>query len=55
MIGTVWAEIRVREECSSVLTQILANNFLHFVTLVKHSPVNSKNYAAVLSAVIKES
>jgi len=27
-------------------TQIMANNFMHFDTLPKHSPVNKKKYAA---------
>ena len=31
-----------------------ANNFMHFDTLAKHSPVNSKKYAALLFHLIQE-
>ena len=34
--------------------QAVANNFMHFDVLAKHSPVNSEKYAAVLSVLIKE-
>ncbi len=34
--------------------QAVANNFMHFDVLAKHSPVNSEKYAAVLSILIKE-
>jgi len=37
-----------------VRIQATANKFLDFDTLAKHSPVNSKKYAAALSAFIKE-
>jgi len=37
-----------------VLTQVIANNCICFDTLAKHSPVNSKKYAAVPSVLIKE-
>jgi len=36
-----------------VLTQVMANNCMHFDTLAKHSALNSKEYAAVLSVMIK--
>ena len=32
----------------------MENNFMHFDALAKHSPVNSKTYAAVLHVLIKE-
>ena len=32
--------------------QVMWNNFMHFDTLAKHSPVNSEKYAAVLSILI---
>jgi len=32
--------------------QVRANNFMHFDTVAKHSPVNSEKYAAVLSILI---
>ena len=34
--------------------QAVANNFMHFDVLAKHSPVNSEKYAALLSVLIKE-
>ena len=34
--------------------QIKANDFMHFNTLNKHSPVNSKKYAALLFNLIQE-
>lgn len=34
--------------------QVMVDNFMHFDTLVKHSPMNSKKYAPVLSVLIKE-
>ena len=34
--------------------QIKANDFMHFNTLTKHSPVNSKKYAALLFNLIQE-
>ena len=34
--------------------QIKANNFMHFNTLAKHSPVNSEKYAALLFDLIQE-
>lgn len=34
--------------------QVMADNFMHFDTLSKHSPLNSEKYAAVLSALIKK-
>jgi len=36
---------------SAVLTQMVANNVMHFGTLAEHSPVNTEKYAAVLSVV----
>jgi len=39
---------------SALLSEVMANNFRHFDTLAKHSPVNSEKYAAVLSILIKE-
>lgn len=37
-----------------MLTEIMANHFMNFDTLDKHSPMNSKKYAPVLSVLIKE-
>jgi len=37
-----------------VLTQVVANNVLHFDTLAKHSPVNREKYTVVLSVLIQE-
>jgi len=37
-----------------MLTQVIANNCMHFDTLAKHSPVNCEKYAAVLAVLIKE-
>ena len=34
--------------------QIKANNFMHFDTLAKHSPVNSKKHVALLFDLIQE-
>ena len=41
--------------CCGLLIHIvvMANYFMHFDTLVKHSPVNSKKYAALLYILIK--
>ena len=45
---TVNTELQLGHGESAVLTQVMANNFMHFDTLAKHSPVNSKKYAAIL-------
>ena len=37
-----------------MLTQLMANGVMHFDTLAKHSPVNSKKYEAMFSVLIKE-
>jgi len=37
-----------------VLTQVIANNCIHFDTLAKKSPLNSKKYTAMLSILRKE-
>ena len=34
--------------------QVMANKLMHFGTLAKHSPINSKKYATLLSIRIKE-
>lgn len=34
--------------------QVMANNSMQFDTLAKHSSVNSKNYAVMLSILVKE-
>lgn len=34
--------------------QVMANNSTQFDTLAKHSSVNSKNYAVMLSILVKE-
>lgn len=51
-INTVSTERRWWER--AVITQIMANSCIHFVTLAKHSVVNRSDYAAVLSSLIKE-
>ena len=43
-VSTVWDETRARGGCSAVITQVM-NNFMHFDTLAKHSPVNRKKRA----------
>lgn len=35
VIGTVWAVTKAREECSTVLTQVPVDTFMHFNTLAK--------------------
>ena len=55
VMGSVWAETRTRRRHSAALTQVTANNFMHFDTLAKHRSVNSKQNAAMLSILIKES
>ena len=37
-----------------MLTQVMANNCMHFDILPKHSPVNSEKYAALFSILIRE-
>ena len=37
-----------------MLSQVMANNCMHFDTLAKQSPMNSVKYIALLSTVIKE-
>jgi len=41
-------------QCCAVLTQVMANNCMYFDTLAKHIPINSKEYAVMLSLLIKE-
>lgn len=45
------AETGTREGCSMVLTQVMANHFMHVDMLAQHSPVNRKKYAALLSVL----
>ena len=52
MIGTVWAKAWGGH--SAVLTQLMENDFMHFDTLAKHSPVNREKYAATLSVLVKK-
>ena len=53
MFGVVLtcAETRTRD---AVLTQVMANKFMHFDTLPKHGPTNSEEYGAVLPVFIKD-
>ena len=37
-----------------MLIQVMANRFMDFEVLFKHSPVKREKYAAVLSILIKE-
>lgn len=37
-----------------LLCYIMTNKFMDFDKLTKHSPVNSENYAVLLSVLIKE-
>ena len=54
-MGTVWAETRAwGGQCCAVLTQVMANNCMHFDTLAKCRDLNSVVYTAVLSLLIKE-
>lgn len=53
-MGTVWADTRTRQGRNAVLTQVMANNCVHFVTLAKDSPVISEKYAALLSVLKKK-
>lgn len=41
-------------QCIAALTQVMANNIMHFNTPAKHCTVNSKKYAVMLSILIKE-
>lgn len=52
-IGTVWVKTRAQGGHSAVLTQVIANNCVHFHTLSEKSPENSEKYAVVLSFLIK--
>lgn len=54
VMGSVWAETRTRRRHSAALTQVTANNFMHFDTLAKHRSVNSKQNAAMLSILTEE-
>lgn len=38
----------------AVLIQVTENNVIHFVKLAKHSALNSKEYAATHSVLLKE-
>lgn len=49
-----WAETKTRGGHSEVQTQVMANDFIHFNTLAKHSPGNSEKYAALFSVLIQE-
>ena len=53
-INPIWAETMTRRGNNAVLTRVMANNCMHFDTLTKHSPVNSKKYTAIFSIVIKQ-
>lgn len=53
VIGTVWVKTRAQGGHSAVLTQVIANNCVHFHTLSEKSPENSEKYAVVLSFLIK--
>lgn len=37
-----------------ILTQMMANNSMHFDTLAKHSTLNGEEYTAMLSVLVKE-
>lgn len=37
-----------------MLTEGLANNFIHFGTLAKHNNLHTKTYVAMLSTLVKE-
>jgi len=41
-------------QCCAVLTPVTANSCVYFDTLAKRGAQNSKEYAAVLSVLIKE-
>lgn len=47
-------ETKARGGLSEVLTQVMANNPIHFDTLAKRSPLSSEKYAVVLSVLIEE-
>lgn len=47
MISTILTETGMREGHSGVLTQVMANNRMHFDTVGKHSPVNSKKICSL--------
>lgn len=53
-ISTVWAETGTWGGCTAVPAQFMANNSTQFDTLAKHSSVNSKIYAVMLSILVKE-
>ncbi len=53
-MNTVLTETRAWRQYWAVLTQVIANNSVHFDILAKHKALNSKEYTAVLSILIKE-
>jgi len=53
-ISTVRAETGTWGGCTAVPAQFMANNSTQFDTLAKHSSVNSKIYAVMLSILVKE-
>lgn len=52
--NAIWTETRARGGHSAVPAQFMANKFMHFDKLAKHSAVNREKYVAVLPTLIKE-
>lgn len=53
-INIVQDETRAQRGCNALLTQVKANNCMHYDTLAEHCPMNSRKYAAGHSVVWKE-
>jgi len=53
-IQPFWAKTRAQAGNGAVLIQVMANRFMDFEVLFKHSPVKREKYAAVLSILIKK-
>ena len=53
-MNPIWAEIQAWGGNSAVPTQVMANMFVDFDALAKHSPVNGEKYVAMLALLIEE-
>lgn len=52
-INHIWDETQTRRVNSAVLTQVMANSLMHFITLGEHKSVRSRKNIIMLSIVIK--
>lgn len=53
-INPIWTNTQTRRVNNAVLTQIMANSLMHFITLAEHSSVKSRKYISILYIAIKE-